>query len=495
MLERSSSYEYEPGKYLRVHDAVWGSFVIGEEPRDQVYLDLMENALVKRAMHIEQLTLDPAYATIPNTGNFTRFEHVWGSLGFVRMMIASSTELMGLSEEEKLHLELRTFVSDLGQTAFSHLGDWITQGFGGSEDAHDLELPFIMEASGANDVLRAHGISPEAVIFPATQDWIERPSPGLCVDRVDYACREALRWMVDVADTSSFCGPEAFRVVNGSLVMSDRHAAEQFWRMYSILPTEHWQHPVHRLQLWLLESMVRRVLVHDLAYATWGDDASLHPRDALYAVDIDFMTAFNTSDEYLWSMKPIIEGLAYDQRRIFRLQRQQQLRAYFLASIGGEENEYYWNFPDPLRPFGWAPSVNQTLAHTQLEIIPVRRVDEIDDFNKNPYTVDVFLPPLKPRYVDPLFIEGNSIERLSDVDLRYKQLMSAQQQAMGQAYIGRIAVNPTFRAMVIDGLDQNARLFPALDERVRLTTEEMGCLLQHQWQHRPDSSKLQFIRT
>src|SRR5690606_26322791 len=143
------------------HDAVWGKCVIGREPGDEVFLELVGHPLVARLMNIEQLSLNDVHATMPNTTGFTRWESQWGSVAFVRKM----TESLGMDPRERLILQLRTFLSDVGHTAFSHMGDWLFQGFGGPENQHDEELADLLEISGINDLLLKHGIQTDEVVF------------------------------------------------------------------------------------------------------------------------------------------------------------------------------------------------------------------------------------------------------------------------------------------------------------------------------------------
>lgn len=470
-----SQYSYHESGKLVIQDAIWGNCTIGDEPRDKVFIEFMANSLVRRSMGIEQLTLDPRYSTIPNTGHFSRFEHIWGSVVFARKMIEKSPELQNLSEREKLVLELRTFVSDLGHTAFSHLGDWITQGFGGPENEHDKELPMLMEVSGANDILRRHDVDPEEVIFPEGNDWVEADSPDLCIDRVDYGVREASRWMGRMSKLFNFANIDFFEVQDGMLVMNSVESAEEFFRAYSILPTEHWQEPVHRTQLHLLESMVKRVIVSQDLNSTWMHGA-VHPRDALMAVDADFRGSFMKSDAFLWTAEPLLRRLAHAQREIFVLQRESQLQGYFAS----EDSELRYTFPVPNQTYPWGFHQWRTLENQQISIIPVESVDDVEDFDQNPASVDVFLPPLKSRSIDPLVISADGIiHRLTEIKPRYEELIEQKDAVMKQAYVGRIYMNPTHADIIRDGMKETNEEFASLMEKDnRMSPEKLGSFLR-----------------
>ncbi len=477
-----STYHEVDGVSLEINDAIWGKCFIGDEERDVVFKELFSNPLVVRSMGIEQLTLSPEYSTIPNTGAFSRFEHIWGSVVFVRKMIEKSPELQNLSEREKLVLELRTFVSDLGHTAFSHMGDWIMQGFGGAENFHDEELPLLMKAGGVNKILEesSYKIKPEEVIFPDVEDWIETGSPDLCVDRVDYGVREIQRWMYQMADTTLIATPDAFEVRNGQLVMTSKRAAEEYFRGFSLLPTEHWQEPVHRAQLKLLEGMIKRSIMIGDTVASSTVDEELHPRDVMYTVDSDITRDFRLADELQWTLDPLLRRVATDQRTIFAQQRASQLRSYF-SSYGGENK---WTFPTPGEAIEYGFHSWRSLNNPVVEVIPVNDVhnvspDEIKDFKNNNYTIDVPLQELKPRYVDPLFIDSdNEVVRLSEVDTRYKGLIEQQALVMRQQFIGRVLLHPEYKAIVERELEEGEKEFAHAMTRARLSIDGLARIIK-----------------
>jgi HD superfamily phosphohydrolase len=471
-----------------VQDPVWGSEVIGDKPGDAVFLELVNNDLVLRSKGIEQLTLDPSSATIPGTSRLSRWEHMWGSTVFVRKM----TEHMDISEHERTLLQLRTFVSDLGHTAFSHLGDWMFQGAGGNEDQHDLELGKLLEISGVNDTLRRHGFRPEEVIFPDIKDWIECKAPDLNVDRVDYAAREMKRWLDVDMDMHYMLQPESFQVSDSKLVLSDIERAKRFGKGYLLLASEHWSEPVHRVQLFLLEQMVRRVLTNDsgaLHVSFMDTPNEFYPRDYLYAVDSDVLAAMQTRDEFMQIVSPLISNIGLVKRQLFAYERQDHLR-YFLSQ---DTNEY----PNPLEHYDYfASRYNKfPLLPSNLSIIPVDSKSEIEDFGTNPYTVDFFLTPLKPRTVDPLFkASDGTIQRLSEVDDNFKQLQQQHYALLMQPYVARLHVNNETKDLIEAGLRSNEKLWEEALIRPRMKPERlrevlhdsamytaMSCMIDLQW--------------
>ena len=177
---------------MQIHDVVWGDCKIGDrQPYDSLLMELARSPLFRRLQAVEQLTLPPHFATLPNTTYFSRWQHIWGSLAFVRKMTEGDDRF---DDRQRTILELRTLFSDVGQTAFSHLGDWIFQGVQGGENLHDQDLRELLEVFGVDNLLEKYGLTLDETVFPEIDDWVECPSPDLCVDRVDYGLREILRW-------------------------------------------------------------------------------------------------------------------------------------------------------------------------------------------------------------------------------------------------------------------------------------------------------------
>src|SRR4051794_25652739 len=111
---------------------------------------------------------------MPNSMYFLRWEHIWGSLVFVRKMVEGRDDI---DDRQKMVLQLRTLLSDVGHTAFSHLGDWMFQGPGGGEDMHDQDLKDILQVSGVEEILTQNDFNLGETVFPDVADWVECPSP------------------------------------------------------------------------------------------------------------------------------------------------------------------------------------------------------------------------------------------------------------------------------------------------------------------------------
>lgn len=466
-----ASYIAEENQFT-LHDPVWGECVIGEQPGDEVLLELLDNDLVRRSMAVEQLTLDRTTATIPGTAQFPRWEHIWGSVALVRRLSAE----LPITPRERLILQLRTFVSDLGQTAYSHLGDWMFQGFGGQEDQHDNELMHLVEVSGIGDTLRLHDIQPEEVVFPAGEDWVECPAPDLCIDRVDYGVREIKRWPLTMA-TWEATQPDAFTLRDGAIVMRNRGAATALAKSFLLLASEHWSEPVHRLQLHLQEMLVRDVLRHEylgLLSIDMGLAEQFHPRDLLFSVDGDLTREMHLFGGLGPVVLPLMQDIGAAKRRVFTHERRDHL-ALFLSFDTAD-------YPDPLTHYGYFAN-----RFGKLPLLPayvdIRAVDHdpgIVDYGNDPNSLDVYLPALKPRAVDPLFIDDDGeVRRLSTVDSNFAALLRQQTTLLRRAYVAKLYLNTETKRMIVERSRENQALWSSALQRPRMSPDVFRRLLRN----------------
>lgn len=427
---------------IEIFDPIWGECRIGGQTGDkwegdEIFADLYRHPVFQRLAAIEQLTLPKQYATMPGSVEFTRWEHAWGSVVFVRKMIAEA-EARGraFSAREKLVLQLRTLDSDGAHTAFSHHGDWLRQGFGGPEDSHDEILVPFLEDNGVCDIFRWHGFAPEEVIFPDGQDWVECDSPDLCVDRVDYSVREIDRWVLPGA---AHRWKNAFMLDGQNrLVMQNAQSAREFGAAFGLLATEHWSHPVHRLQLQFFGELIKAAILNGSTFL--GDQPMLHPLDALYTVDSDLLAATRQIGPLNNNLHAQMLDIARAQRRIFAWGRESEI-AQFMQAVGTEGRAP--DFPHPLdTEGGWQVEYSGAVPQN-IEVLPVAGMHEGADFGQLPHCLDTYLPPLKSRAVDPLFYdEHGEIRRLSEADPHFKSLLAQHRALQSQAYVARLYMAP-----------------------------------------------------
>jgi HD superfamily phosphohydrolase len=449
---------------MEMHDVLWGDMVIdGNTSRfDELLMHLARTPLLRRTQAIEQLTLGKNFATMPSTMYFSRWSHIWGSLMFVRKM----NEGRDIDPRDNEVMQLRTLLSDVGHTAFSHLGDWMFQTGGPSEDLHDKELKDILSVTGVEDLLGKYGYSLDETVFPDVEDWVESPSPDLCVDRVDYGLREMVRWQgsfTGLGDYSKMLqAPQSlFAIVDGKLTIKDPGFAEKFAVGYSLLPTEHWSHPVHRLQLQLFQTAIRRILTESLTIE------SEHPREALYAVDANFDGALMTWD--LMNIVDSMKSIALSQRRFFAQGRRFDLEQRFRGLTGRDVIAKYRfpDFPDPLDMETWQAK-EFTVPHAPNLFIETTDTGAINPMQITLDGLRFVLPALKARSVDPHMLdEQGRQQRLSDYNPSYVPYVEGQQREMAKNYLVTMMMHPDFAKKILDKNNQSLSDWEQLVKRER----------------------------
>lgn len=417
------AYEFEDMQ-LRIRDTVWGTCEIGNEPYDELLLRLARTPLFRRLQAVEQLTLPPDLSVIPNTANFSRWQHLWGSLVFVRKMTKGDNRF---DDRQKIVLQLRTLLSDVGQTAFSHLGDWVTQGVNSGDNQHDLELRDLLEATGVGAIIEEYGISLDEVVFPdCGPDWVECPSPDLCVDRLDYGLREILRWVHPSIDFSEYrdalTNPQDLFTIDdsGMLQVKDITFAYKLSAAFNILNSEDWGHPVQRLQTDILQLAVKRALLDGHMSDGVALDTPVHPRDRLYGIDSDFRFAFY--DSVGGTVHHIMQDIGLEQRRAFITTRRDELDKIFGPLNNGEYT--FPTFPDlTLRPVG----------AVELHALANDIAPQLSVANNG---LRMAIPIKKRRFIDPL-VNGS---RLSSINPTFMRYLHEQKRVIERAYMAELPI-------------------------------------------------------
>ena len=437
-------YELEDDK-MRIHDVVWGDCEIGDrQPYDSLLMELARSPLFRRLQAVEQLTLPPRFATLPNTTYFSRWQHVWGSLAFVRKMTEGDERF---DDRQRTVLELRTLFSDVGQTAFSHLGDWMFQGIQGGENLHDQDLRELLETFGVDALLEKYGLTLDETVFPEVDDWVECPSPDLCVDRVDYGLREILRWSGRATDIASYQqnlqNPQSLFRINDQqmLEVTNEDFARRFAAGYSILPTEHWIQPVHRLQLELLQTAVKRALLESY----FSDGVSLtypvHPRDRIYGIDADYRFALAAVGDG-GALSRTMQTIASDQRQIYVAARRLDLCRLF-----SDVAMSFPDFPDPLQSYcRRSKEFGLVLPHVEIVQNDKARQGILNEMGR----VSLGLPPMKPRSIDPSVLVDGQAVKLSKIDPSFGNYLAGQNEAMRRGYQAELLVNREFGRKLLD---------------------------------------------
>lgn len=160
---------------MKLKDPVYGSFKI----KEPVLIELINSPSLQRLKRIEQFGLPKKLYLFPG---FTRFEHSIGVMLLLRKLNASLEE------------QIAGLLHDVSHTAFSHLVDWVW-GNPEKEDFQDKILKKFILSSEIPNILSKYKLNLKKIINIKKFKLLERKSPELCADRVDYGLREFYHWL------------------------------------------------------------------------------------------------------------------------------------------------------------------------------------------------------------------------------------------------------------------------------------------------------------
>lgn len=223
---------------MKIVDSIYGEFDI-----DLIIQDLINTKEVQRLKRVHQGGAN--YLTNPKW-NVTRYEHSIGTMLLVK--------ILGGSIEE----QIAALLHDISHTAFSHLVDLVLDNK--SEDYHEKIYKKIMNESEIPEILIKYNYNPNEILFDEKR-WtiLEKSSPDLCADRIDYTLRDILQYGgITKIEINKFI--ESLIVHNGEIVLNNIEAAEWFTSTYYKEVIDFFMHPLNIYSNAVLAKVIQRAL-------------------------------------------------------------------------------------------------------------------------------------------------------------------------------------------------------------------------------------------
>ncbi|MDQ3098596.1 MAG: HD domain-containing protein [bacterium] len=193
-----------------ITDPVYGSFTITEP----VLIELLSEPAVQRVRNVMQGGPTPI---VCGWKDFSRLEHCIGAMLIVRTQ--------GGSLEE----QVAALLHDIPHTAFSHVVD-VVFSKNDTQNYHEEIKEQIIRNSSIPEILKKHDFSLDRVLNDENFPILERPSPNLCADRVDYALRSyAYYYDRYVTSKDLFCH---LTTLNDELVFDSIESAVSFGEIF-----------------------------------------------------------------------------------------------------------------------------------------------------------------------------------------------------------------------------------------------------------------------
>ena len=204
-----------------IKDIVYGTNKI-EEP---IILELIKQPEIQRLKRITNYGVPKKYY-FSEWPDFSRYEH---SIGVMILL-----KKLGASTEE----QIAGLLHDISTPALAHVADWVLgNGKTGDESYHDNLHKIVVDRSKISGILKKYGFDAREILNFDSFLLLERPTPKLCADRIDYSLRQF----------KYYKNPEIVEgclnnlsVENGEIVFNDQISASQFANNYLECQVEHW---------------------------------------------------------------------------------------------------------------------------------------------------------------------------------------------------------------------------------------------------------------
>ena len=222
---------------MHIVDRVYGEHYI-DEP---VIRDLMLSRPLQRLKGIQQYGIPPQFYPV---SGFSRYEHSVGVMILLRSLQVSLTQ------------QAAGLLHDVSHTAFSHVTDTLFGKEDGRNAQDERHMGFVL-SSGLPAILDRHRLNPEKVADLEAHPLLDRETPDLCADRIDYSLREF----------SSYLEPEKIRRVladlmvhDGRIIFTSHESASIFSVNYMMCHVGKWASPEKIVRQHLLAGVIRSAM-------------------------------------------------------------------------------------------------------------------------------------------------------------------------------------------------------------------------------------------
>lgn len=192
---------------MEVQDPIYGTHQIEEK----VLIDLINSEPVQR---LKEVYMSPSAFFVEERPPVSRYEHSIGVMLLLRKFDASIEE------------QIAGLLHDVPHTAFSHVADFVFDDE--NHEYHERFLEEIVYGSEIPEILEEHGYDTDYILDESNFGLLERESPRLCADRLDYSLRDLEGYFG--YNMSKFI--EGLKIEEGEYVFQNFNQAEEFGKKY-----------------------------------------------------------------------------------------------------------------------------------------------------------------------------------------------------------------------------------------------------------------------
>jgi len=253
--------EYPSQNEILIRDKIYGDHKISEP----ILVELLQSPALLRLTGVCQHGVTGHLGLTPRV---TRFEHSVGAFLLVRTVGASLEE------------QVAALLHDISHTTLSHVIDWALSK-PGEGSFHEVHKSRYIKTTGLPQILENHGFGNLRALDEELFPLVERPSPHLCADRLDYSLRDAVGFgKLPLEDVQRlYAALKAFPDVSSPqriFMLEDGQLALAFARAYLEIDRDVWSNPAH-IDMYkrtgqLIGDMIRRGSVNDEDLWKLSDD-------------------------------------------------------------------------------------------------------------------------------------------------------------------------------------------------------------------------------
>lgn len=238
----------------RTISTLYGDFHVTEP----VLLELLDSPAMNRIKKIQQFGVYFFLEEDGKPAHYSRYTHSVGVWALLRKFGASLEE------------QIAGLLHDASHTVFSHVGDYLFDGYRTSKDSYQDDIHrWYLEKQEVGTILAKYGYTLKQVLHKNSGfKALEQRLPDICADRLEYNLFEGvIEGMLTQRDVKEIVNDISFK--NGKWFFKSPALAEKFAQVPLHLTAHHWGSPSNFLLYSWTARALRRAI--DIELITWND--------------------------------------------------------------------------------------------------------------------------------------------------------------------------------------------------------------------------------
>lgn len=226
---------------ITIKDNVYGTVKI----KEPILIELLKSKAVLRLKKINQVGLKKEWRHGINFIEYSRYDHSTGVLVLLKKLNAPLKE------------QIAGLLHDVSHMAFSHVYDYLIENHDESF-GDDIFFDFLKKDSEIMTIFKKYKITLKEISNFEKFKILERDSPDLCVDRIDYTLREYLYLTDDKKTVDSVV--DDLIVFENEVIFKTKKSALFFYKTYKHYAENYWSGYLHSYKVNLFVKVLKRAI-------------------------------------------------------------------------------------------------------------------------------------------------------------------------------------------------------------------------------------------